>query len=184
MPIASQPAAPLGKALIYFPLHHRPGHVAYYLPRAVCTGTAPSNAPTARPTVPVSYVPNPYFSFPYAQTSFDNRGQCTSAVSACSENYDICVSNLGGGGNHGVTIVVPGLGGTTVGGGGSNLGASATQVCSSLSSEACSNIQATQCSQYRAGGEGSAAMMSTPQASYCIVLAGTVAVAVALGGIL
>ncbi|KAK0383103.1 hypothetical protein NLU13_9016 [Sarocladium strictum] len=154
---------------------------------AVCTGNAPSTVPTGRPTVAVSYVSNPYFSFPYVQTNFDNRAQCTSAVSACSKNYDVCVSNLqgGGGGDFGVTIVVPGAGGTTVGGGGSDLGASATQVCSSLSSEACSDLDATQCSEFSAGRSdaGDAASVYRPPLVYCMTLAGAAAAAVALGGI-
>ncbi|CAM1507373.1 Fc.00g070140.m01.CDS01 [Cosmosporella sp. VM-42] len=112
---------------------------------AVCTGTAPATAATGAPVAAVSYVPNSYFSFPYAPTSYDNRDTCSSAVKACSRNYDSCVSVLGDGGSYGVTIDVPGGGGTTVAGVGANVGASATPICSSLSSEACSDLEATQC---------------------------------------
>lgn len=112
---------------------------------AVCTGTAPATAATA---IAVSFVPNSYFSFPYAPTTYDNRDICTSAASACSKNYDTCVTVLEGGSGWGVTIAVPGGGGTTVAGGAAGLGASATPICSSLSSRACSNLEATPCSSY------------------------------------
>ena len=129
---------------------------------------------------------NPYFSFPYIQTDFDNGRQCSSAVSACSENYDACLTQLqGGGDDFGVTIVVPGQGGTTVDGGGSDLGASATGVCSSLSSKACSEIDATQCSEFGSdrGDDDGAASVHAPPRTYCVVLAGAAAVAVVLGGL-
>lgn len=106
-------------------------------------------------------MPNSYFSFPYVATSFPNAGACSAAVSQCSRNFDTCSSELasgrdggggGGGGNYGVTIVVPGGGGTTVapgnggGGGGDPLGsASATSICSSLSSEACGGLSGDMC---------------------------------------
>ncbi|KAH7274669.1 hypothetical protein FSOLCH5_000456 [Fusarium solani] len=115
---------------------------------AVCTGTAPSEAPTGDATAPVSYVPNSYFAFPYAATTFSNDGSCTSAVDACEENYDRCVSYLEDGGQYGVTIVVPGGGGTTVEGGGQALGPSATEVCSSLSSRACGKLEKSDCGDY------------------------------------
>ncbi|KAF4462914.1 hypothetical protein FALBO_10275 [Fusarium albosuccineum] len=115
---------------------------------AVCTGTAPATAPTGDATASVSYVPNSYFAFPYAATTFSNEGACTSAVDACSENYDQCVDYLGDGGQYGVTIVVPGGGGTTVEGGGQALGTSATGVCSSLSSRACGDLEKSDCGDY------------------------------------
>ncbi|KAF5675229.1 hypothetical protein FDENT_9822 [Fusarium denticulatum] len=115
---------------------------------AVCTGTAPASA-TGEPTAEASYVPNSYFAFPYAATTFTNEAACTSAVDACEENYDQCVNFLGDGGQYGVTIVVPGGGGTTVQGGGQALGSSsATAVCSSLSSRACRNVSSDDCSDY------------------------------------
>ncbi|KAH7017907.1 hypothetical protein EDB80DRAFT_300972 [Ilyonectria destructans] len=120
---------------------------------AVCTGAAPASA-TGNPTAIASYVSNSYFSFPYAPTSYADSDACNSAVDVCSENYDACVTVLGSGGQYGVTIAVPGGGGTTVEADGSALGTSATSICSSLSSKACS--EATQCSEY-----GSAAPFST-----------------------
>lgn len=89
-------------------------------------GTAPT--PTA-----ASYVPNPYFSFPYVATYFANAGYCSAAISQCSVNYLACTAQLGGGdggGRNPVTVVVPGGGGTTVGGGGTAYGiASAASIC-------------------------------------------------------
>lgn len=118
------------------------------MPSAVCTGTAPASA-TGEPTAEASYVPNSYFAFPYAATTFTNEAACTSAVDACEKNYDQCVNFLGDGGQYGVTIVVPGGGGTTVQGGGQALGSSsATAVCSSLSSRACRNVSSDDCSDY------------------------------------
>lgn len=90
-------------------------------------------------------------------TTFEDSAACRSAIRACSDNYDMCTSNLGGsgGGNgFGVTIDVPGGGGVTVAGTATDLGTSATSVCSSLSSEACSPLAATNCDSF---GEGSAA---------------------------
>ncbi|CCT61931.1 uncharacterized protein FFUJ_01569 [Fusarium fujikuroi IMI 58289] len=99
---------------------------------AVCTGTAPASA-TGEPTAEASYVPNSYFAFPYAATTFTNEAACTSAVDACEKN----------------SIIVPGGGGTTVQGGGQALGSSsATAVCSSLSSRACRNVSSDDCSDY------------------------------------
>lgn len=115
--------------------------------RAVCTGTAPPTATDNNPTAATSYVPNSYFSFPYAPTSFANSASCASATKGCSENYDACLTNLGGSG-FAVTVDVPGGGGTTVNGDGRNLGSSATSICSSLSSQACSKIQATKCDSF------------------------------------
>ncbi|KAI4870467.1 hypothetical protein F4820DRAFT_257410 [Hypoxylon rubiginosum] len=113
---------------------------------ATCTGVAPTG-----PTPTVSYVSNTYFSFPYIQTSFANSVACSSALSQCSSNYQACVSGLGGGNGEvwGVTIVVPGGGGTTIAAtAGTGLpSATATSVCSSLSSEACYNLQSSQCTQ-------------------------------------
>ncbi|EKJ68297.1 hypothetical protein NXS19_001702 [Fusarium pseudograminearum] len=115
---------------------------------AICTGTAPASA-TGAATASPSFVPNSYFAFPYAAATFENEASCTSAVSACGENYDQCVNYLGDGGQYGVTIVVPGGGGTTVEGGGQALGSSsATAVCSSLSSRACGNVSSADCSDY------------------------------------
>lgn len=76
-------------------------------------------------------------------------------MSQCSENYDTCVTELSGGDDGGdgeVTIVVPGGGGggdgTTVVGNAPSVGSeSATQICSSLSSQACRELDTTDCDQ-------------------------------------
>lgn len=116
---------------------------------AVCTGTAPADAPTANPTQATSYVENEWFSFPYAMTSFGNSAACASAIEACSGNFDICTARLGGGGDGlAVTIEVPGGGGVTITDAADSLGASATSICSSLSSEACTHLAATPCEAY------------------------------------
>ncbi|KAI1638167.1 hypothetical protein F4809DRAFT_272401 [Biscogniauxia mediterranea] len=111
---------------------------------ATCTGVAPTTT-TAAP----SFVSNSYFSFPYIATSFPNTVACSSALSQCSRNYLACVTGLAGnGGGYGVTIVVPGGGGTTVAPTRATVpSATATSVCSSLSSEACYNIQTGVCAQ-------------------------------------
>ncbi|KAM7192007.1 hypothetical protein V8F33_008585 [Rhypophila sp. PSN 637] len=115
---------------------------------AVCTGTAPASFVTPGPTkTAVSFVPNPYFSFPYVATYFDNPGDCSAAVSQCSANYGVCTSQMGGQGDFVVTIEVPGGGGTTfTGGGQANVGpVSATSICNSLSSVACNGLQQSMC---------------------------------------
>jgi hypothetical protein len=136
----------------------------------VCTGTVPSTVETSHPaTTAVSYVSNAYFPFPFAPTYFANHGDCSAAVSECSANYVACTSDLEGqglsaatanGGNFAVTIVVPG--GTTVIGGDvvattsghpATTGAittyptaTATSICSSLSSEAsCGSLSLSLC---------------------------------------
>ncbi|ROT34618.1 hypothetical protein SODALDRAFT_337932 [Sodiomyces alkalinus F11] len=112
---------------------------------AICTGIAPPSP--AMPTATVSFVPNNYFPFPYIATSLDQR-QCSSAVSQCSRNYEVCLTELQGGNDgFGVTIVVPGGGGTVIDADRPTLGTSATPVCSSLSSEACSGLESTHCAQ-------------------------------------
>jgi hypothetical protein len=145
----NQHAVPQGKCLfsaLYIALNQE--LVANTIPSAICTGTAPATA-TGEATASASYVPNSYFAFPYAAATFSNEAACTSAVDACEENYDQCVNFLGDGGQYGVTIVVPGGGGTTVEGGGQALGSSsATAVCSSLSSRACGSVNEDKCSDY------------------------------------
>ncbi|RDA85138.1 hypothetical protein CP532_1567 [Ophiocordyceps camponoti-leonardi (nom. inval.)] len=78
---------------------------------AVCTGTAPASPP---PTAAVSYVPNQFFSYPYAATSFDNSASCASAIHACSSNYDACVTGLQRDAAYAVTVNVPGGKGLTL----------------------------------------------------------------------
>ncbi|GAO15298.1 uncharacterized protein UV8b_04884 [Ustilaginoidea virens] len=121
---------------------------------AVCTGSAPSPVTSTVPPAPTSYVTNPYYSFPYAPASLANSAACASATSACSSHYDACVTNLGGSG-YGVTIDVPGGGGTTVNPDNHRLGPSATAVCSSLSSQACASLGATRCDSFSQGSAAS-----------------------------
>ncbi|KAM4059326.1 hypothetical protein HRG_007816 [Hirsutella rhossiliensis] len=130
---------------------------------AVCTGTAPATPLDSVPTAAVSYVPNSYFSFPYAATTFANSASCASAVAACSSNYGVCVAGLQRNGGYAVTINVPGGGGTTVGGMQGDLGASATPICSSLSSQACSRLGATKCESFgQRSGESAARLRLSP----------------------
>ncbi|KXJ89222.1 hypothetical protein Micbo1qcDRAFT_235539 [Microdochium bolleyi] len=111
----------------------------------VCTGAAP----TGTGVPPVSYVPNTYFSFPYIYTSFRNTGACSSAVSQCNANYQACTADLAGANSgYGVTIAVPGGGGTTVAPTRAPVAlATATSVCQSLSREACRGLQSSVCTQ-------------------------------------
>lgn len=158
---------------------------------AVCTGTAPASfSPPSAATGSVSFVANSYFSFPYIATSFADRAACTSAVSQCSANYAACTSDLqganGAGAGYGVTIIVPGGGGTTVAGATqvSLAPTSASSICSSLSSVACFGLQSSQCTQsgttngFVVGGTGNVAR---PTAMPCVGVVGAVAAGVGLG---
>jgi len=143
---------------------------------AVCTGTAPASfvppSPTQRPAL--SFVENPFFPFPYAATYFYNRADCSSAVRQCDANFDACTAQLPtqtAGAGFGVTIVVPGMdGGTTITGGVavSVDAASATSICSSLSTVACRGLEMDMCTMtgtYVDGfyfGTGNAAARPTP----------------------
>ncbi|KAI0534012.1 hypothetical protein GGR58DRAFT_484330 [Xylaria digitata] len=118
---------------------------------ATCTGVAPGSGPTA---TTASYVSNAYFSFPIIPTSFSNAAACTTALRACSENYDACVEGLeGGNGGYGVTIQVPGAGGTTVAQAQTTLpSATASSVCSTLSLQACHGLSNGLCHAGTQGG--------------------------------
>lgn len=152
-----------------------------YTCSVVCTGTAPATAPAAGSTAPVSFVPNSYYSFPFAQTTFDDRGACSSAVKDCSRNYDACVTDLQGDDGYAVTIDVPGGGGTTVDGSAVGLdAASATSICSSLSTEACSDLEATSCSSYDSGARP-AALHTLPTSLTALVVVASFATAMFRG---
>ncbi|KAI1133070.1 hypothetical protein F5Y10DRAFT_229216 [Nemania abortiva] len=116
---------------------------------ATCTGVAPGGGPTAT----ASYLTNSYFAFPVIPTSFSNAAACTTALHDCSENYDACVEALeGADAGYGVTIQVPGAGGTTVAQARTTLpSVTATSVCSTLSLEACHGLSNGLC---RAGTQG------------------------------
>lgn len=149
----------------------------------VCTGTAPSSY-RAPSSTSVSYVGNPFFSFPYIATSFSNAGACSSAVSQCSANYAACTAGLEGqGGSGGVTVVVGGS--TTVGASAAVTYAtsSATSICSSLSSVACSGIQDSYCTAGSTAGfsVGSANAATRPTGMPCVGIVAGVAAGVGLG---
>ncbi|KAI8949724.1 hypothetical protein F4801DRAFT_389108 [Xylaria longipes] len=116
---------------------------------ATCTGVAPGGGATATP----SYVSNSYFTFPVIPTSFSNAAACTTALHDCSDNYDSCVQGLqGGNAGYGVTIQVPGAGGTTLAQAQTTLpSATATSVCSALSLSACHGLSNGLC---HAGSQG------------------------------
>ncbi|KAK4224605.1 hypothetical protein QBC38DRAFT_14432 [Podospora fimiseda] len=158
---------------------------------AVCTGTAPASfvTPSPQQTTAVSFVQNPYFSFPFIATYFANREDCSRAVNQCSANNAACTSHLQGlgggvGGGYAVTIAVPGGGGTTVtaAAGITYDPASATSICSSLSSVACRDLRQTMCtlSATSAGGFifGSGDSAARPKAAH-LGLVGAVAAGVA-----
>lgn len=124
---------------------------------AVCTGVAPAQFVPPAATA-ISFVPNQFFSYPYIPTVFANQAACTSAVAQCSRNYDACTAYLQGQavpnptGGYGVTINVPGPGGTTIVGGAAGGAApvnygpvTATSVCASLSRVGCFGIQNNVC---------------------------------------
>lgn len=129
---------------------------------AICTGVAPGTL--APPTPTISFVPNPYFSFPYIPTSLAGPNACSQAVSQCDANYEVCTAQLAGA-NTGfqVTIAVPGLPGadgtTIVGGAGVTYPtASATSICRfpwevvTLIKTAADNVfQVVACQEPRAG---------------------------------
>lgn len=96
---------------------------------------------------------NSYFAFPIVPTSFSNAAACTSALRDCSDNYDACVKGLqGANAGYGVTIQVPGAGGTTMAQAQTTLpSATASAVCSTLSLEACHGLSNGLC---RAGTQG------------------------------
>lgn len=157
---------------------------------AICTGTAPAGFAAPSPTAPVSFVVNPYFSFPYVATYFPDAEQCSSAVSQCSANYVACSDKLDGlGGQYGVTIVVPGGAGTTVG---VNVGTtvgpeSASRICSSLSSVACHGLENDMCAMTATTASGFYFGTGTPNAAPShsgftgvLIAAVSVAVSVAL----
>ncbi|KAK3989208.1 hypothetical protein QBC44DRAFT_328207 [Cladorrhinum sp. PSN332] len=157
---------------------------------AVCTGTAPASfvTPSPQQTTAISYVQNPYFSFPFIATYFANQDDCSQAVRQCSANNAACTSQLqgqgGAGGGYAVTIAVPGGGGTTVtaAAGVTYEPASATSICSSLSSVACRDLRPTMCtlSATSAGGFifGSGNAAARPKAAH-LGIVGAVAAGVA-----
>ncbi|PBP26968.1 hypothetical protein BUE80_DR002228 [Diplocarpon rosae] len=124
---------------------------------AAGTTAGTSTNPAATITGTVSYVANGFFPFPYIPVSYINSAACNSAYNDCQSNYAACTIALGGSGGgiagFGVTIVAPN-GGITATPTMQNLGlASATSICSSLSSVGCYNIVSTNCAQFGTGTE-------------------------------
>lgn len=102
-----------------------------------------------------SWVPNTFFPFAYLPTTYTAAAACSSAYSRCQSDAARCTAALAGGQNFGVTVNAPN-GGVTITAVPSLGSASASSICSSLSSAACSgdwNVAA--CSAY--GGDGSGA---------------------------
>ncbi|KAK0115153.1 hypothetical protein ONS96_013619 [Cadophora gregata f. sp. sojae] len=125
------------------------------------TGTTTTVPTTAIATITdgaaVSYVANAFFPWPYIPTTYANSAACNSAYQDCQTNYAACTSALDGSGagnlGFGVTIVAPN-GGITATPTIQSLGiASATSICSSLSSEGCYNIVSENCAQFGTGTE-------------------------------
>jgi hypothetical protein len=114
------------------------------------SGTTPTSSNVAAATTTTgttSVVNNIYFPFPYIPTTYINSAACNSAYNDCQTNYAACTVDLQGGG-FAVTVDAPG-GGITVSPTVQNLGsASATSICSSLSSEACYGIVSSNCAQF------------------------------------
>ena len=116
------------------------------------TTTSSGAAATAATTLgTASYVQNSYFPFPYIPTNYANSAACNTAFSACQSNYAACTNDLMGN-SYGVTVVAPNGAGVTVAPTLTNVGsASATSICSSLSSIGCYNIQSGNCAQFGSG---------------------------------
>lgn len=96
-----------------------------------------------------STVPNSYYPFTYAPTSFADAGQCSSAFTSCQAASTSCFTSLAG--SYGVTVGGFG-GGITVQGVSGTILSVASSICSSLSSEGCSNLQqVSTCTVFGAG---------------------------------
>jgi len=112
------------------------------------TTTTTNSAAATTTTGSATYISNSYFPFPIIPTTYINSAACNSAYSACQANYAACTNDLQGN-TFGVTIVAPNGAGVTVAPTAQNLGvASATSICSSLSSEACFGIASDSCAQF------------------------------------
>jgi len=110
----------------------------------VTTTTSGGGTITAAPSV----VSNAFFPFPYISNSYINSAACNSAYSDCQLNFAACTNDLNGN-SFGVTIVVPDGAGVTVAPTAQNLGAaSASSICSSLSSQACLKIDSASCALF------------------------------------
>jgi hypothetical protein len=96
-----------------------------------------------------STVPNSYYPFIYAPTSFPDADQCSSAFTSCQAASTACFTSLAGA--NGVTVGGFG-GGVTVQGVSGTILSAASSICSSLSSVGCSNLQdVSTCSNFGSG---------------------------------
>ncbi|KAI1431989.1 hypothetical protein GGR50DRAFT_26337 [Xylaria sp. CBS 124048] len=141
---------------------------------ATCTGVAPG----IEPTTTASYVTNSYFAFPIIPTSFSNAAACTAALSDCTQNYNACLVDLTGGGSpgYGVTIQVPGAGGTTVTQAQTTLpSATATAICSTLSLQGCHGLSDGLCHAGTQGGFTVGSVNAAPRPTAAARLAGIIA---------
>ncbi len=112
------------------------------------TDTMATATATATGTGSVNYVSNAFFPFPIIPTSYSNSAACNSAFLDCQSNYAACTAELEGGNAFAVTIIAP-QGGVTVSPTAQSLGvASATSICSSLSSAGCYNIKSSDCTLF------------------------------------
>jgi len=119
-------------------------------------GTTPTSTTTASGGVVItgvggggSTVPNSYYPFLYAPSSFPDADQCSSAFTSCQSASTACFTSLAG--INGVTIGGLG-GGITVQGTSGVVLSTVSSICSSLSSVGCSNIQqVSQCTVYGSG---------------------------------
>jgi hypothetical protein len=152
---------------------------------ALGTGTATTTTSASGGTITaaasLSVVSNAYFPFPYISQSYLNSAACISAYSDCQTNFAACTNDLNGD-SFGVTIVAPNGAGVTVAPTAQNLGAaSASSICSSLSSVACNDIQSASCAVFgtatTTGGTfvvGSTNLAARPTVGY-VAAAGVVA---------
>jgi hypothetical protein len=104
-----------------------------------------------------STVPNSYYPFIYAPTSFPDADQCSSAFTSCQAASTACFTSLAGA--NGVTVGGVDGGGITVQGVSGTILSAASSICSSLSSVGCSNLQ--QVSQCTIFGSGSGVTPTT-----------------------
>ncbi|KAF2632344.1 hypothetical protein BU25DRAFT_331514 [Macroventuria anomochaeta] len=146
---------------------------------AACTGTlgaSVTGAVTASTTVPfatasttsgpfvqattanagsgTSTVSNAFYPFPYIATTYTNAAACSSAYTRCQSDAASCTNALMGGAQ-GVTVSAPN-GGATITAVPSLGAASASQVCSSLSSQACYGLQVEACQAFDGSGNAAA----------------------------
>ncbi|KAI9800350.1 MAG: hypothetical protein M1825_004120 [Sarcosagium campestre] len=109
-------------------------------PTTAATTTTSTTGMTSTAMTTGGSTANRAYSFASYPSSFSNSQVCSSVFSACSSEFNRCTLAVGGSGTNGVTVAGPGVG-ATVGQG----GASASSVCSSLSSSACHGVVLQSC---------------------------------------